>query len=119
MCARTADGVNSAVAWVNILSACSGVNLRVGSFAASQAAALSLGQSLRGEFRASGLRVMHVFVGPTDDDWRNLCRQSRPRHWPPIWCAACKRGWRMSIPAMWPAIWRNACAPTPKCWNAK
>ena len=70
MCARTADGVNSAVAWVNILSAYALVNLpEFGSFAASQAAALSLGQSLRGEFRASGLRVMHVFVGPTDDDW--------------------------------------------------
>ena len=70
MCARTADGVNSAVAWVNILSAYALVNLpEFGSFAASQAAALSLGQSLRGEFRDSGLRVMHVFVGPTDDDW--------------------------------------------------
>ncbi|MBA4491077.1 SDR family NAD(P)-dependent oxidoreductase [Paracoccus sp. S1E-3] len=70
MCARTADGVNSAVAWVNILSAYALVNApEFGSFAASQAAALSLGQSLRGEFRASGLRVMHVFVGPTEDDW--------------------------------------------------
>ncbi|NHF72866.1 SDR family NAD(P)-dependent oxidoreductase [Paracoccus xiamenensis] len=70
MCARTADGVNSAVAWVNILSAYALVNMpEFGSFAASQAAALSLGQSLRGEFRDSGLRVMHVFVGPTEDDW--------------------------------------------------
>ncbi len=70
MCARTADGVNAAVAWVNILSAYALVNApEFGSFAASQAAALSLGQSLRGEFRASGLRVMHVFAGPTEDDW--------------------------------------------------
>ena len=70
MCARTADGVNSAVAWVNILSAHALVTApEFGSFAASQAAALSLGQSLRGEFRASGLRVMHFFVGPTEDDW--------------------------------------------------
>lgn len=70
MCARTADGVNSAVAWVNILSAYALVNRPdLGGFSASQAAALSLGQSLRGEFRDSGLRVMNVFVGPTDDDW--------------------------------------------------
>ena len=70
MCARTADGVNSAAAWVNVLS----VNALAsdpsfGSFCASQAAALSLSQSLRGEFRASGLRVMNVFVGPTEDEW--------------------------------------------------
>lgn len=70
MCARTADGVNSAVAWVNILSAHALMpDPDFGSFAASQAAALSLSRSLRGEFRAAGLRVMTVFVGPTEDDW--------------------------------------------------
>ncbi|MFD1795183.1 SDR family NAD(P)-dependent oxidoreductase [Paracoccus aurantiacus] len=70
MCARTADGVNSAVAFVNVLSAHALVSLPdYGSFAASQAAALSLSQCLRSEFRASGLRVMNLFVGPTDDDW--------------------------------------------------
>ena len=70
MCARTADGVKSAVAWVNILSAHAQVNApEFGSFNASQAAALSLSQALRGEFRSSGLRVMNVFVGPTEDDW--------------------------------------------------
>ena len=40
-----------------------------GCFSASNAAALSLAQNLRAEFRASGLRVMNVFVGPTEDDW--------------------------------------------------
>ena len=70
MCARTADGVNSAAAWVNILS----VNALAsspdyGCFAASNAAAYSLSQSLRAEYRSSGLRVMNVFVGPTEDDW--------------------------------------------------
>ncbi|MBD3665321.1 SDR family oxidoreductase [Sulfitobacter aestuariivivens] len=70
MCSRTADGTNSAVAWVNILSAWALANEpSFGSFAASQAAALSLSQSLRAEFRASGLRLMNVFVGPTDDEW--------------------------------------------------
>lgn len=70
MCGRTADGVNSAVAWVNILSAHALVNSsEFGCFSASNAAAFSLSQSLRAEFRSSGLRVMNVFVGPTEDDW--------------------------------------------------
>ncbi|MES0885258.1 SDR family NAD(P)-dependent oxidoreductase [Roseibium sp. SCP14] len=70
MCARTNDGVNSAVAWVNILSVHALSNTPdYGCFTASNAAAYSLSQSLRGEFRASGLRVMTVFTGPTDDDW--------------------------------------------------
>ncbi len=70
MCSRTADGVNASVAWVNILSAYALVNSPdYGSFSASNAAALSLSQSLRAEFRNSGLRLMNVFVGPTEDDW--------------------------------------------------
>lgn len=70
MCSRTADGVNSAVAWVNILSAYALVNSAdYGCFSASNAAAFSLSQNLRNDFRAAGLRVMNVFVGPTEDDW--------------------------------------------------
>lgn len=70
MCARTGDGVNSSVAWVNILSVHALSNTPdYGCFTASNAAAYSLSQSLRGEFRASGLRVMNVFTGPTEDDW--------------------------------------------------
>lgn len=70
MCSRTADGVNSAVAWVNILSVNALSNSPdYGCFSASNAAAYSLSQSLRGEFRSSGLRVMNCFVGPTDDAW--------------------------------------------------
>lgn len=70
MCARTADAVNSAVAWVNILSAHALSNdPSFGCFNASHAAALSLSQSLRGAFRTSGLRLMTVFVGPTEDEW--------------------------------------------------
>jgi len=41
----------------------------MGCFSASQAAARALSQSLRGEFRAAGLRVMNTYVGPTEDDW--------------------------------------------------
>ena len=70
MCGRTADGVNSASAWVNILPAYALVNAAAyGCYAASAAAAHSLSQCLRAEYRASGLRVLNVFVGPTDDDW--------------------------------------------------
>lgn len=70
MCARAADDNNSAAAWVNILSVDALSNApEYGCFGASNAAAYALSQSLRGEFRASGLRVMNVFTGPTDDDW--------------------------------------------------
>jgi NAD(P)-dependent dehydrogenase (short-subunit alcohol dehydrogenase family)/uncharacterized OB-fold protein len=70
MRARGADGVNSATAWVNILSVYAFSNLpEFGSFAASNAAALSLSQCLRAEMRPGGVRVMNVFTGPTEDDW--------------------------------------------------
>ncbi len=70
MAARTEDGTNSAVAFVNLLSAYALVpDPAFGSFGASQAAARSICQTLRGEFRASGLRVMTVYAGPTDDAW--------------------------------------------------
>jgi short-subunit dehydrogenase len=62
--------VNSAVAWVNLLSIHAyAATPDFGCFSASQAAALALSQSMRGEFRASGLRVINVFTGPTEDDW--------------------------------------------------
>lgn len=70
MCARTADGVNAAVAWVNILSVNALSNTPdYGCFSASHAAAYSLAQSLRTEFRGAGLRVMTVLTGPTEDEW--------------------------------------------------
>jgi short-subunit dehydrogenase len=73
MCARTADGTNSAVAWVNLLYVGAlAATPGFGAFSASQSAAHSLSQSLRAEFRASGLRVMNVFAGPTEDDWFQL-----------------------------------------------
>ena len=70
MCARTGDGVNSAVAWVNILSVHGlGNDPAYGCFNASHAAARSLSQSMRAEFRSAGLRVMNVYTGPTEDAW--------------------------------------------------
>lgn len=69
MAARAADGVNSAAAWVNLLSVAALTNAHpFGAYSASQAGAYSLSQSLRAEFRSSGLRVMNVFFGPTEDD---------------------------------------------------
>ncbi len=70
MCARAADGVNSAVAWVNLLYIGALSNTpEYGAFAASQAAAYSLSQSLRADFRSAGLKVMNVFSGPAEEDW--------------------------------------------------
>ncbi len=70
MCSRTADGTNSAVAWVNLLPVHALMNSAdFGSYNASQAAALALSQSLRAEFATSGLRVMNLFSGPLEEDW--------------------------------------------------
>ena len=70
MCARTADGENSAVAWVNLMAVSALTNQpSFGTFSASQAATRSLSQNMRSDFRASGLRVMNVYSGPTDDEW--------------------------------------------------
>jgi short-subunit dehydrogenase/uncharacterized OB-fold protein len=70
MAARTEDGINSAAAFVTILSAHALIpDAGYGAFAASQAAARSIAQTLRAEFRASGLRMITVYTGPTDDEW--------------------------------------------------
>lgn len=70
MCARSADGVNSATAWVNILSAYALCNdPGYGCFSASHAAAHSLSQSLRAEFKRNGIRVSNLFTGATEDVW--------------------------------------------------
>lgn len=70
LCARSADGTNAAAAWVNLLSVGALSNMpEYGAFCASQAAARSLSQSMRAEFRSAGVRVMNVYSGPTDDDW--------------------------------------------------
>lgn len=86
MCARTADGVNSSAAWVNLMAVSALTNQpSFGSFSASQAAARSLSQNMRAEFRASGLRVMNIYCGPTDDEWH------QPVHPPKVAPAALAR----------------------------
>ena len=70
MASRTADGVNASVAWVNILSVHAlSTQPEFGCFSASNAAARSLSQSLRADFRASGIRVMNLYCGPTEEEW--------------------------------------------------
>lgn len=70
---RAADGSNSAVAWVNILSihALAALPAR-GAWSASMAAALSAAQTLRAEFRGAGVRVLNVFPGPVEEEWEQL-----------------------------------------------
>ena len=78
MAGRASDGVNSAVAWVNILSIYAQMNLpSQGIWSASQAAALSMSQCLRSEFRSSGIRVLNVFSGPIDYEWEQLTHPPR------------------------------------------
>jgi NAD(P)-dependent dehydrogenase (short-subunit alcohol dehydrogenase family)/uncharacterized OB-fold protein len=67
---RGADGVNNAVAWVNLLSVYARVNWPAyGAWSAAQAAALSLAECLRAELRPGGIRVVNVFSGPLDTEW--------------------------------------------------
>ncbi len=69
MAARVQDGINSAVAFVNILSVRALMpDPSFSAFSASQAAARSITQSLRAEFRGSGLRVMNLYTGPMEND---------------------------------------------------
>jgi len=67
---RGADGVNSATAWVNILSVYAYCNLpQFGAYSASSAAAHSLSQCLRSELRVGGVRVMNVYASAPEDEW--------------------------------------------------
>jgi short-subunit dehydrogenase len=73
MRSRGADGLASAVAWVNVLSIYALANFPAhGTFSASKAAAYSLAQCLRAEMRPAGVRVINVFPGPIDDEWNQL-----------------------------------------------
>lgn len=71
MRARGADGDNSACAWVNLRSVYALSNWPVyGTTSASQAAAHSLSQCLRGELAGSGVKVINVLHGPLDESWQ-------------------------------------------------
>jgi NAD(P)-dependent dehydrogenase (short-subunit alcohol dehydrogenase family)/uncharacterized OB-fold protein len=73
MRSRGADGLASAVAWVNLLSIYALANFPAhGTYSASKAAACSLAQCLRAEMRPAGVRVINVFPGPIEDEWNQL-----------------------------------------------
>jgi short-subunit dehydrogenase len=68
--ARGADGINSAAAFVNLLSVYALMNWPAyGAFSATEAACLSAAQSLRAELRPGGVKVMNVFFGPLETEW--------------------------------------------------
>ena len=96
LCARAADGVNNAAAWVNVLSIYAHMNLPArGMWSASKAAALSLAQCLRAEMRGAGVRVLNVFPGPLDHEWEQ--RTPPPRVAPATVAAAIVKALRDGV----------------------
>jgi NAD(P)-dependent dehydrogenase (short-subunit alcohol dehydrogenase family)/uncharacterized OB-fold protein len=67
---RGADGVNSATAFVNLLSVHALMNWpQYGTYSATEAACLSAAQCMRAELRPGGVKVVNVFAGPLDTEW--------------------------------------------------
>jgi NAD(P)-dependent dehydrogenase (short-subunit alcohol dehydrogenase family)/uncharacterized OB-fold protein len=67
---RGADGINSAAAFVNLLSVYALMNWPTyGAYSAAEAASLSATQCLRAELRPAGVRVVNVFFGPLETEW--------------------------------------------------
>ncbi len=67
---RGADGVNSATAFVNLLSVHALMNWpEFGSYSAAEAACLSAAQCMRAELRPGGVKVVNVMFGPLDTEW--------------------------------------------------
>jgi NAD(P)-dependent dehydrogenase (short-subunit alcohol dehydrogenase family)/uncharacterized OB-fold protein len=70
MRARGADGINSAAAFVNLLSVHALMNWpQYGAYSAAEAATLSAAQCLRAELRPGGVKVLNVFFGPLETEW--------------------------------------------------
>lgn len=70
MASRGADGVNSAAAWVNLLSVHALSNTTgFGMMSVAHAAGLSFSQWLRRELQGGGVRVVNIFTGPLDSEW--------------------------------------------------
>jgi len=67
---RGTDGVNSAAAFVNLLSVHALMNWPAyGSYSATEAACLSAAQCMRAELRPGGVKVLNVFFGPLETEW--------------------------------------------------
>src|SRR3954468_16834713 len=98
---RGADGVASAVAWVNVVSIYALANFPPhGTFSASKAAAQSLAQCLRAEMRPAGVRVVNVFPGPIEDEWSQLLPP--PKLAPAALAAAIVSGLRKGVEDLYP-----------------
>jgi NAD(P)-dependent dehydrogenase (short-subunit alcohol dehydrogenase family)/uncharacterized OB-fold protein len=68
--ARGADGVNSATAFVNLISVHALMSWPAyGSYSATEAACLSAGQCMRTELRPGGVKVLNVLFGPLETEW--------------------------------------------------
>ena len=68
--ARGADGVNSATAFVNLVSVHALMNWpQYGSYSATEAACLSAAQCMRAELRPGGVKVVNLFFGPLETEW--------------------------------------------------
>jgi NAD(P)-dependent dehydrogenase (short-subunit alcohol dehydrogenase family)/uncharacterized OB-fold protein len=67
---RGADGVNSAAAFVNLLSVHALMNWPAyGANSAVEAACLSAAQCMRAELRPGGVKVLNAFFGPLETEW--------------------------------------------------
>jgi NAD(P)-dependent dehydrogenase (short-subunit alcohol dehydrogenase family) len=67
---RGADGVNSAAAFVNLISVHALMNWpQFGAYSAAEAACLSAAQCMRAELRPGGVKVLNVFFGPLETEW--------------------------------------------------
>jgi NAD(P)-dependent dehydrogenase (short-subunit alcohol dehydrogenase family)/uncharacterized OB-fold protein len=67
---RGADGVNSAAAFVNLLSVHALMNWPAyGANSAAEAACLSAAQCMRAELRPGGVKVLNAFFGPLETEW--------------------------------------------------
>ena len=70
MRARAADGVRSATAFVNIVSAWAlAAPPGWSAYGTAQAAVRAMSQGLRQEMRPAGIRVVDLLVGPIEDEW--------------------------------------------------
>src|SRR5262249_39464393 len=67
---RGADGINSATAFVNLLSVHALMNWpQYGTYSATEAACLSAAQSIHTDLRPGGVKVVVLFLGPLETEW--------------------------------------------------
>jgi NAD(P)-dependent dehydrogenase (short-subunit alcohol dehydrogenase family) len=120
MASRTADGVNNAVAFVNILSVHALSPIRIWRVRGEPGSSALDQPDARAEFSASGLRMINVYRS----DRRRMAQPLPPPKVAPKALAASivegsAKGSRMFIAAMSRRIWPSAGGATRRFWNAK